>query len=42
MQQALSNPVILHGIETRVPNADHIILQSYGMVLPVYIIYDPC
>jgi len=37
MQKALSNPVITHGIETRVPNTDQTILQSPGKVLPVYI-----
>jgi len=37
MQKALSNPVIMYGIETRVPNADQTILKSPGRVLPVCI-----
>ena len=37
MQKALSNPVIMHGIEMRVSNADQTILQSSGRVRPACI-----
>ena len=36
MQKALSNPFIMHGIETRVPNANQTILKRPDRVLLVY------
>jgi len=37
MQKALSNPIIMHGIETRVSKADQTILKSPAAVRPIYI-----